>query len=109
MDDPKYFSHGIRNCFLQKESSFDGGVLIFVKKNLLFKILKDLSESDEHKEILSLAISNKNFSNIFLSCCYKPSKDDNDILSTFLKQVFKKSTVEKLSYCRSQHKLLRIF
>ena len=37
----------------------------------------------------------KNSSNQLLSCCYKPPKGDNDILSMFLKQVFKKSTAEK--------------
>ena len=75
-----------------------GGVLIFIKKNLSYKIRKDLSESDEHKEILSLEVSCKNSSNILLSCCYKPPKGDNDILSMFLKQVFKKSTAEKKPY-----------
>ena len=65
--------------------------MIFIKKNLSYKIRKDLSESDEHKEILSLEVSCKNSSNILLSCCYKPPKGDNDILSMFLKQVFRKS------------------
>ena len=72
--------------------------MIFIKKNLSYKIRKDLSESDEHKEILSLEVSCKNSSNILLSCCYKPPKGDNDILSMFLKQVFKKSTAEKKPY-----------
>ena len=34
-----------------------GRVLIFIKKNLSYKIRKDLSESDEHKKILFLKIS----------------------------------------------------
>ena len=86
------FSRGIRFC------RRGGGVLIFIKKNLSYKIRKDLSESDEHKEILSLEISYKNSSNILLSCCYKPLKGDNDILSMFLKQVFEKSATEKKLY-----------
>ena len=72
--------------------------MIFIKKNLFYKIQKDLSESDEHKGILSLEILNKNSSSILLSCCYKPPKGDNDTLSMFLKLVFKKSTVETKSY-----------
>ena len=72
-----------------KNSRRAGGDLIFIKKNLSYKIRKDLSESDEHKEILSLEISYENSSNILLSCCYKPPKGNNDILSMFLKQVFK--------------------
>ena len=72
--------------------------MIFIKKTLSYKIRKDLSESDEHKEILSLEVSCKNSSNILLSCCYKPPKGDNDILSMFLKHVFKKSTAEKKPY-----------
>ena len=75
-----------------------GGVLIFIKKNLSYQIRKDLSESDKHKEIFSLKVTHKNSSNILLSCCYKPPKGDNDILSMFLKQVFKKSTAEKKPY-----------
>ena len=51
-----------------------GGVLIFVKKNLSYKIRKDLSESDEHNEILSLEVSCRHSPNILLSCCYKPPK-----------------------------------
>ena len=75
-----------------------GGGLIFIKKNLSCKIREDLSESDEHKEILSLEVSYKNSSNILLSCCYKPPKGDNGILSMFLKKVFKKSAAEKKPY-----------
>ena len=69
--------------------------MISIKKNLSYKIRKDLAESDEHKEILSVEVSRKNYSNILLSYYYKPPKGDNDILSMFLKQVFKKSTAEK--------------
>ena len=75
-----------------------GGVLIFLKKDFPYKIRKGLSESDEHKEIISLEFSCKNSSNILLSCCYEPPKGDNDILSMSLKQVFKKSTAEKKPY-----------
>ena len=62
-----------------KKSRRGGEVLIFIKKNLSYKIRKDLSESDGHKEILSLEISYKNAPNILLSCCYKLPKGDNDI------------------------------
>ena len=82
----------------KKKKSRGGRVLIFIKKNLSYKIRKDLSESDEHKEILSLEVTRKNSSNILLSCYYKPPKGDNDILSMFLKQVFRKSTAEKKPY-----------
>ena len=81
-----------------KKSRRGGGVLIFIKKNLSYKIRKDLSESGEPKEILSLEISYKNSSNILLSCCYKPPKDENYILSMFLKQVFKKYAAEQKPY-----------
>ena len=64
-----------------------GGVLIFIKKNLSYKIRKNLSESDGRKEILSLEVSRKNSSKIPLSCCCKPPKSDNDIF----KHVFETS------------------
>ena len=72
-----------------------GGALMIIKKNLFCKLQKDFSQSDEHKEILSLEISCKNSSNILVSCCYKPPKG---ILSMFSKQVFKKSAAEKKPY-----------
>ena len=82
--------------------------MIFVKENFFYKIRNDLSESEEHEEILSLEISHKISPNITLSYCYKPHKGDNSILSILLKQVFKISTTEKktlLNYWRSYHKL----
>ena len=64
--------------YKRSKKSRGGGVWIFIKKNLSCKIRKELSESDEHKEILSLEASHKNSSNILLSCCYKLPKGDND-------------------------------
>ena len=81
----------------RKLKSREGGILIFIKKILSYKIRKDLLESDKRKEILSLEISNKNSSYILPICCYKPPKGDNDILS-ILKQAFKKSTAERKPY-----------
>ena len=81
-----------------KKSRGRVGVLISIKKNFFYKLRKDLSESDEHNEILSLEISRKNFSKLLLSCCYKPTKGDNDILSMLLKEVFQKSAAEKKLY-----------
>ena len=40
----------------RSNKSREVGVLIFIKKNLSYKIRKDLSKSDEHKEILSLEV-----------------------------------------------------
>ena len=33
-----------------------------------------------------------------MSCCYKPPKGENNILSMFLKEFFKRSTVKKKAY-----------
>ena len=65
-----------------KKSWREGRVLIFIKKELSYKIRKDLSESDEHKEILSVETSYKTSSNILLSCCYKLPKGDKHVLKT---------------------------
>ena len=66
----------IQTPFEESKKSHEGGDLIFIKKNLSYKIRKDLSKSDEHKELLSLEVSYKNPSNILLSCCFKPPKSD---------------------------------
>ena len=83
----EYFLQGIRFYSLEKvKKSWGGRNLIFIKKNLSYKIRKDLSESDELKEVFSLKILYKSSSNTLPSCCYKLPKGDNDIFSTFLKQ-----------------------
>ena len=43
----------------KSKNSRGGGVLIFIKKNLSYKIPKDFSESDEQREMFSLEISKK--------------------------------------------------
>ena len=94
------FFHRIPFSSIQKsEKSRWGRVSIFIRKKLSDKIWKDLPESDEHKEILSLKMSNKNSSNILLSCCFKPPKGDS-ILRMHLKQIFKKSNAVKKPYYR---------
>ena len=48
---------GFDSISYKRSRSRRGGiVLIFIKKNLSYKIRKDLSESDEHKEIKILPI-----------------------------------------------------
>ena len=69
-------------------------VLIFIEKNIYWKSQKELSESDDHKEIFSLEVLNEKYSNILQSCYYKPPKGDNDLLSMSLTQIFEKSTAE---------------
>ena len=55
------------------------------KKNLSYKIRKNLSESDERKE---MKVSRKNSSKIPLSCCCTPLKSDNDIFKHVLETSF---------------------
>ena len=69
-------------------------VLIFIKNNLSYKIGKDLSKSDEDKEILFLEILNENSSKIPPTYCLKQPKVDNAILSMLLKK-FLKSLLRK--------------
>ena len=71
------------------------GVLIYLAKNLMYRLRDDLSISDGDKEILTIEIINKDNRNTILSCCYKPPSGDSENLSIFLKGIFEKSNSEK--------------
>ena len=68
----------------RSQKSRGGRVFTFIKKALSCKFRQNLVESDEHKEILSLEISNKNSCYVLLSRYYNSPKDGNDILSMLL-------------------------
>nr|XP_047129346.1 uncharacterized protein LOC105846764 [Hydra vulgaris] len=64
---------GFNTVFLERNvNKGGGGVLFYIKENLAYNILSDMSVSDDNIEILTVEIINKKSKNILLSCCYRP-------------------------------------
>ena len=72
-----------------------GGVLIYIRNNLLYKIRNDLSVSDCDSEVLSVEIINKNKKNFIISNCYRPPNGNSGCFNTFLQNIFNTSSSEK--------------
>ena len=56
----------------RKSKKRRGGVLIYLKNNLVYRMRDDLTVADGDKEILTIEILNQESKNILLSCCYRP-------------------------------------
>ena len=61
----------------------------------MYKIRKDLSISDEDKEILTIEIISKQCKNMLLSCCYRPLKGLTENLTAYLASIFQGVQNEK--------------
>jgi exonuclease III len=73
-----------------------GGVLMYIKENIPYKVRDDLTVSDGDKEIITIEIINKDSKNILLSVCYRPPKGASNNLATFLQNIIiNKAIVEK--------------
>ena len=80
----------------RKRNKRNGGVLIYVHKNLAFNLNDDLLISDKDKEIPAIEISRKNDKNRLLSCCYRPPNSDSENVRVFLQnKIIEKSLSEK--------------
>ena len=47
-------------------------ILIYLKNDIKFNIVKDLSTSDGNNEYVILEIENKNSKYLLILCCYRP-------------------------------------
>ena len=60
--------------FTRQERKTDkkgGGILIYLKNGIKFKIIKDLSVSDGDNECATVEIENRNSKNLLIACCYR--------------------------------------
>ena len=59
--------------YIKKEKlAKTGGILIYLKNDIKFEIIKDLSVSDGDNECVTVEIENKNSKNLLITCCYRP-------------------------------------
>ena len=76
-----------------------GGILIYLKNDIKFKVVEDLSLSDGDNECVTIEIENKNLKNLLITCCYRPPSGAIIRLNSFLENIFKKANTEnKLSF-----------
>ena len=71
-----------------------GGILIYVKNHIKFKVMKDLSVSDGNSECVAVEIENKNSKNLIITRCYRPPSGTIKGLNSFLENAFKKTNAE---------------
>ena len=64
----------MRLTFERKTNKRGRSTLIYIKKNLMYRIRKDLSIYDRGKKILTIEITSIESKNMLLSCCYGPPK-----------------------------------
>ena len=68
-----------------------GGLLIYVKENLMHNVRNDLSISDGDREFLSIEIVNKCSKNYIVTCCYRPPNFNIKQFTLYLNRIFEKS------------------
>ena len=78
----------------RKTNKKGGGVLIYIKNDLIYKSRNDLCKSDIDTESLTVEIINKVSKNIIISCCYKPPSGTTLNFSEHLKNIFQHATFE---------------
>ena len=63
---------GFNAIHLERKNKTGGGVLIYVKNDVNFKIRTDLTISDQDVEFLTIEILNESSKNFLVTCCYRP-------------------------------------
>ena len=66
-------------------------VLIYVKNRIKFKIIKDLSVSDDVSECVTAKIENTISKNLIITLCYRQLSGAIKGLNSFFENVFKKA------------------
>ena len=78
----------------RKSAKKGGGILIYLKNHIKFKIIKDLSVSDSDNECVTIKTEKKNSKNLVIICCYRPPCGAIRGLNSFLEKFFKMANAE---------------
>ena len=71
-----------------------GGILIYIKKNLTYRIRENLNLSDCNGEFLTIEIINKSSKNHIVTCCYRPPSGNAKKFSEHLNKIIDKTNSE---------------
>ena len=64
------------------------GILMYLKNDIKFKLIEDLSVSDGDNECVTGEIENQNSKNLVIKCCYRPPIGTIKGLNFFLENIF---------------------
>ena len=79
----------------RKTNKKGGGVVIYVKTNLTYKIRHELSISNKDSEVLTIEIINNKSKNYIITCCYRPPRGNSKALSEFLEKTYRLNNSKK--------------
>ena len=79
----------------RKTNKKGGGIVIYVKTNLIYKIRNELSISNSDSEVLTIEIINDKSKNYIITCCYRPPRGNSKTLSEFLEKIYRLSNSKK--------------
>ena len=83
-----------------QKRGWQGGILIYLKSDIKFKVIKDISVSDGDNECVTVEIKNKNSKNWLTTCRYRLPSGAIKGPDSFLENAFKKAnTKSKLVIC----------
>ena len=82
----------------RKTGKRGGGVLIYIKENLTYKVRNDLSFSNSDNEMLSIEIVHKHKKNTLVTCCYRPPNGNQNIININLDKVLNSINFENKKY-----------
>ena len=78
----------------RKTGKQGGGILIYLKNDIKFKIIKELSVSDGSKDCVTVKIENKSSKNLLIICCHRTPSGAIKRINSYLENVFKKANIE---------------
>ena len=82
----------------RKTKKKGGGVLIYIKTNLMYRVRNDLSVSDCDREILTIEVINNGTKNFLVSCCYKPPRANTNNFNISLSSIILSANKEKKGF-----------
>ena len=82
----------------RKTNKRGGGVLMYIRNDLSYKIRNDLCTSDGDREILTIELLTKSMKNIIVSCCYKPPDGNWKNHCDHLQKILTNATMENKIY-----------
>ena len=61
---------------------------MFLKNDIKFKLIEDLSVSNGNNECVTVEIENKNSKKLVIKCCYRPQSGTIKVLNFLLENIF---------------------
>ena len=90
-----YRLHGSKSFHQTRDGRQEGGLCIFLRNTLSYKIRSNLNINSDAIECFCLEISTKTSKNIILSLNYRPPNGDTTLLEKHMKSILSKNEATK--------------